>query len=259
MKAIYTIIDDKVYRINQSTGIPSTLKNRYSSSVSKTYDRRCQQLCVYLEINGLRECDIKANSEKYTELTSKLLLDKTTKIESLENTYKIFVDYTIYRNSVEHEHSCVIKSLTADDVILPLGINESNECCYIRAKDFNINLEFLITDILPIGIMQPSSKEYVLKINNIILFQEISPELHESIESTPYKYGSATIQTSLENSFTIYSTKAEGMDISEFACDGSVRKLIIHAHILLGNYTTVYDDSTITAILTENATKPEED
>ena len=255
MKAIYTKVGNDVYRINQGTFIPTNMVLK-SPGVSSNLalDTANKNITQNIYINNLQSPGVKSNAELVYELKDFLREKQITEIKTIQNFFKVYIDYTVHEDGREIEHSAVVRPIKPIDKIVCLGVATNDECVYRRVKTFNSTVEFRLKNSLPYGIMSSPKKSYVLKIHSISIFQDFSkePEIHNSVYENPYRVGSSTMQHSVDNMKMIYSTENEGIDIQEISSIYIPRTLSINLEMVLADYVVVYNDQTITDILIEN-------
>ena len=255
MKAIYTVINNNVYRVNQNTSIPSSLTFRSSgASTVLNVDPRAKAVDQHIIINTLKKPGTKSNSEMYEEMINYLKDSAITEVKVIQNFFKIYVDYTMFEDGREIEHSAVVKPIKPLDKVALLGVATNNECVYRRVKTFDPKLNFKVRSSLPFGIMQDKKSRYQFKINNIAIFQDFNSrnEIHESTYEVPYAMAASTIQANLNNMVMIYATQNEGIDIQPINLDFVPRVLEVSLEIILANYIVAYDNDSIDDIIREN-------
>lgn len=256
MKAIYTTVNGKVYKINQSTKVPMTiLRNASHCSSTVSINQAMKTATINVGINTLERPGTKSNKEKYNELVSYLKEKEITEIDNIQNRFKIYIDYSIFDEKKEIAHSIVIRPVEPVESAILLGVGTNNECIFRRVKLLNQDVEFQISSATPFGIMQERKCEFVLKVNNIAIYQDFCPlldDVHESVYQTPYGLNSVTIASSLENMSMIYSTETAGIDISEMVLSFAPRTVTVSLNLILSNYIVVYNDATIDEIIQEN-------
>ena len=240
MKAIYTVINNNVYRVNQNTSIPATLTFRSSgASTVLNVDPKSKAVDQHIVINTLKKPGTKSNSELYEEMINHLKEASITEVNMIQNFFKIYVDYTMFEDGREIEHSAVVKPIRPLDKVALLGVATNNECVYRRVKTFDPKLNFRVRSSLPFGIMQDRKSRYQFKINNIAIFQDFNSrkEIHESTYEVPY---------------SMAATQNEGIDIQAIDLDFVPRAIEVSLEIILGNYIVAYDHDSIDDILKEN-------
>ena len=133
MKSIYTKIGDKFYKINQETQPPSVLNKVVpGTSTSVKVDGNNRYIGQIININTLEGPDTKSNSELYKELTTWITDKKIKSIDTLQNYYKVYIDYSVYQDNAEIEHSQIVRPLDVEDTAVILGVNKDNETVYRR-------------------------------------------------------------------------------------------------------------------------------
>lgn len=255
MKAIYTVINNNVYRVNQKTSLPTSMTFKPSgASTVLNVDPRAKVIDQHITINTVKKPGTLSNSEMYDEMINHLMSKEITEVKMIENFFKIYIDYTMFEDGREIEHSTVIKPIKPIDKVALLGIATNNECVYRRVKTFDPKINFRVRNTLPFGIMQDKRSRYTFKINNIAIFQDFNSrnEIHESTYEVPYGMASSTIQANLNEMVLIYATHNEGIDIQEINLDFVPRVVEVSMDIILGNYIVAYDHDAIDDILKEN-------
>lgn len=258
MKAIYTKIDDKVYKINQNTGKPLDLTYKPSGVTSTLQiDPSNKFVKQLLQINTLESTNIKSNGQLFKELSDYIKEKKLTEIDTIQNYFKVCIDYMVFYNNKEIEHAQVIRPIECVDKAILLGVGTNNECVYRRVKTFNPKIDFRMRDPLPHGIIEHSKGNYILKINNISVFQSLKEfnEVHNSIYEVPYRIPSSVINADLDNTVMVYSSSNTGVDIQEIRLNFMPRHIEVSLDMVLTNYTVVYNDTDISNILIENIEK----
>lgn len=255
MKAIYTVLRGKVYKVNQNTDIPNTLTQKTPGvNTTVSTDANTKAVTQFVNINTLETPSTKTNRERYEELVNYLKKEKITNIKSIQNNFKIYVDYTVYEGNEQIERSAVIKPIDPTDMILPLGVATNSETVYRRVKTFEPSVEFKLRRELPFGIMSPKKKQYTLKINDVCIFQDLvcPKEVHNSIYETPYSIGSETLNHNLSGSAMIYSLHNEGIEIQPIRLNFAPSIITVKFDITLCNYIVAYNDVDIEKILLDN-------
>ena len=255
MKAIYTVINNNVYRINQNTSIPTSLTFRSSgASSTMNVDPRAKAVEQRIIVNTLKKPGTKSNSEMYNELLDYLKRTSVTEVKEIQNFFKVYIDYCMFEDGREIEHSAVVKPIKPIDKIAPLGVATNSECVYRRVKTFEPKINFRVRCSLPFGIMQEKKSHYQFKINNIALFQDFNSrkEIHESTYEVSYPMASTTIQANLNDMVMIYATQNEGIDIQEIDLNFVPRTIDLSLEFILADYIVAYDNSVIDNILKEN-------
>ena len=256
MKAIYTKIGDKFYKVNQETRIPSVLNKLVpGTSTSVKVDGNNKYIGQIININTLEGPDTKSNSELYKELTDWITDKKIKSIDTLQNYYKVYIDYSVYQDNAEIEHSQIVRPLDVEDTAVILGVNKDNETVYRRVKSFNPKIDFRLRNPLPHGITQSSKCRYRLKINNVGIFQEKNETVnvrHNSVYDVPFYIPSSVMNTTLDESVLVYSSYNLGVDIQDIDLDYIPRVIEISMFITLTNFVAVYDDLKIEELVNQN-------
>ena len=256
MKSIYTKIGDKYYKINQDTNIPSILnKSLNGTSTSVKIDSNNKYIGQIININTLEGPDTKSNSELYTEFIDWIKTKNIKSIDTLQNYYKVYMDYSVYQDNAEIEHAQLVRPLDVEDTAIILGVNRANETVYRRVKSFNPKIDFRLRNPLPHGITQSSKCRYRLKINNIGIFQEKNEPAdihHNSTYDIPFYIPSSVMNTTLDESVLVYSSYNLGVDIQDIDLEYIPRIIEVTMLITLTNFVVVYDDLKIQELIKAN-------
>lgn len=258
MKAIYTTINNKVYRIIQDVNAPITdVKPILSNGISLTCDSSQKLVNAIFYLTDWSSVGVKTNKENATDFITYLEDEGITEINNLQDRFTVSVDYTLYNGDMkEIEHSVVIKPIKSKDFIYPLGINEENECVYRRIKQLTGSVDWIITDKLPYGIICNKSNESIIIINDVCIYQDKHEdedvENHQSIYGQSYNCTSCTINTALENKVLVYSSKSSGFEFTPIRNKFNPRTITMDLTIDLTNLIVIYDHTTINKIITQN-------
>ena len=255
MKAVYTIIEDTLYKVNQPSYIPYHVMRTTDNHSSLTYDEGNKKVKVNLWLDFFNDKNVKTNKAMYQEMVSALKYHLITQIDTIQNFYKMTVDYSLFtKNGKELEHSITAQNIKPVDAIVPLGIAKNNELVYRFVKKFEKQIDFRFKDGLPYGIMRQPHDKFILKINNINIYQDTDTveERHKSMEERPFKYGSHTIESSLEYTRLVFSSKEQWIEYTPIELNYIPRLIEFGVEILLDNFIVVYDDNEISKILKEN-------
>ena len=258
MKGIYTIFNDKVYRINQDTSVPlSDIQRVSGNSMAVTEDSTAKTTIADIYLTDFVPATAKSNKEKYEEFVQYLTDKEVKEIGLLQDAFFISVDYTVYNaEEKEIEHSVVIRPMRVKDFIYPLGVNSENECVYRRFKHLTTYVEWMITNKLPYGIMCKKNPKTYLKINDITIWQDkvLNTDEHNSIYSQPFNKNrcTCTIDSSLENKVPVFSTKTEGIELQEIVNNFQPRVIGLTVNLDISNIIVVYDTKTIDDIINRN-------
>lgn len=258
MKSIYTVLNEKLYKINQDVSIPEhTTYRKPGSSSSLNIDQANKRVVQSILINTIETVDLKSNAQRYKEMVEFLKNKEITEVNTIQNYFKVCIEYTLFRNGKEIEHSQVIRPMSAEDNAMLLGVATNNECVYRRVKRFNPKINFKLMDTMPFGIMNQSCGSSVLKINNIAIFQCLNEfkEVHNSTYCVSYDIPSSVVNSSVEDSVLIYSTVNAGIDFQEMNLKFIPRIIEVSLDIILTNYVVAYNDTDINNIIIENIEK----
>lgn len=263
MKAIYTIVNGCIHKINQDTSVPKnivTMPYTPYTHTSASLDEGSKTVGANIWINTLdSQENTKSNSELYNEMIMYMKENKITHYDQLVNNFTIYIDYSICDlMGKELDHSVMIRGISPIDALYPLGVNEENECVYRRVKVFKPKIEFALKSNLPYGIMGTGKSNYRIYINDIMIFQNYGTAdancccgSHNSNESNAYTYGSHTIASSLDNKAQVYSSDRDGLVIAPIEVNFAPRKVVINFEITLSDYIVVYDSLTVDKVIEE--------
>ena len=267
-KAIFTILNGRVFKISQSTEIPSILTTIPSQNkVTTNTDDHLKTVTETVTISNMDSSCVRTNAERYKAMCDYLKKMEVTELNTISNKYQVYLDYAICANGCELTHSVAIKPIDAKDAALLLGVATNNELVYRRVKLFENKISFGINNPLPLGIMDSQKKNYRFKINDITIYQDLSTltaeNLHNSIYENPAckscdpcgNCGHSTVNDSLLGYAAVFSTSASGMSISDIDIDFVPRKIIVDLRITNGEYTVAYDDTEIFNIIKDNIEK----
>lgn len=255
MKAIYTRVGNHVYKIVQSTLVPANLVIKGPGASSNLeFNNTNKQVTQNVYINNLQIPGTKSNAELVRELKDFLKEKGITEIKPIQNYFKVLIDYSAYEDGKEIEHSSVVRPVKAEDKVILLGVATNDELVYRRVKNFKGGVDFRLKSALPHGIMETPKKNYVLKVNNICLFQDFNAEkeIHKSCYENAYNVNATLIQHSLDDMKMVYSTEGEGIELQAIVSNYIPRCLSINLDIVLADYIVVYNDEEINKILIDN-------
>lgn len=255
MKSVYTIIDNTVYRIVEHVSEPtelSTLPAGNSAALNISEPNR--DVTQIVKLNTLKREHVISNAQLVKNMITKLKTDKTTEINTIQNFFKIYVDYTVYQNGREIDHSGLIRPVEPIEKAILLGVSKSNELVYRRVKYFDHLMEFGIKNSLPFGIMRNANYHYSVRINAIAVFQgtDTSHDYHASEYCNSYKIPSASIDSDVKDMLVVYNTENENIAFDPIELSYLPRKLAIKLELVLSDYAVVYDDSIINTVLADN-------
>lgn len=255
MKAFYKKIDSRYYKINQSNvRTPANISRMGTTHTSVSCNCSADTVGIHVWVETMDKQHPPTNRKLVGEMKEFLKENLVTQIDTLEDNYKVYLDYTILdTNGNQVEHSVSLMDVMPIDAIRPLGINCYDELIYRQVKILKPQFNLVLTRNIPFGIMQTKTGSCEFQINDIIILQEFAQN-----DNTPsmycgcYKYGSSTIQSTLENMMTIYSTKNEGIVIEGIGFSQVPRRINIDLEFSLSDEIIVYDDGQIDAIIEEN-------
>lgn len=259
MKAIYTRIGNSIYQLNQDTNVPYTVCNNTAGiNATVNIDPSNHYISQNVFINTLKtpSGQTLSNREMYEQMV-RFIKDKLiTEIPLIQNTYKVYIDYSVFEGGREVDHSAVIRPVTPEDSAILLGVTTNNETVYRRVKHFKPRVEFSLKNALPYGIMAAPRTSYMFRINSLCIFQDFSkrPEMHPSTYCNAYTIhpSSQTIQHGVESMTMIYSSSDEGIVFNPVETGFSPRRIQVMIDIILADYIVAYNDEEINQILDEN-------
>ncbi len=258
MKAIYTSIGDTIYQIEQDTTAPiRDVKLLNKNLVNLTTDVTQKTVSATMYFTDWVNTGIKSNKENATDLIN-YIKDKTiVQIDKIQSVFTVAIDYSLCNSEgQEIEHSVVIKPMQNIDFIYPLGVMEDNECVYRRFKRLTANIDWVITNKLPYGIICTKNQKTIININSVSIyidrFENEDVNNHPSIHGQSYNRRSCTINTALENKLLIYSTSDEGYEISPIINEFNPRIIELNLTVDLTKFIVIYNDATINQLLADN-------
>lgn len=256
MKAIYTVLNNKIYRISQDTSEPKVLANAPTSERSVvSSDKALKKMSASVFLNTMETENVKSNKELYNMMINTIRSHEITEIPTIYNRYMILIDYQLFDSSCEICHNVVTKPIDYKDAALLLGVATNNELVYRRVKLFNPVIEFATANQLPLGIMKPADTNYHFKINDISIYQDTSsvPDCcHNSVYCTPYSINAcSTVIDSLSDYICIYSTSANGMQISDIDIDFVPKTIDLNINLTMAGIIVAYNDAEVTAVIQE--------
>ena len=255
MKAIYTINNDKVYRINQNTAIPTSLTFKApGSSVTMKEDVYNKEATIFVSVNTLVKPNTKSNKELYNELVKFIKDRMITEVPFIQNNFKIVIDYAVFVDGKEVEHQQVMKPVEPLDKIYPLGVATDDELVYRRVKTFNPKFHFQTTRNLPYGITCDKKKRYAFQINDISVYQDYSdrPEVHHGTYDVSYPVGADTLKAALCQMVPIFSTYKAGIVFTVSEMNYIPVNFVVDLDLILANLIVAYDSRNIDNLLKDN-------
>ena len=257
MKAIYTKIFNKYYRLDQDTSIPKELIMEdpgVNSSVMITPNNKHVRQSIV--INTIDMSIVKSNKEEYKSMIKYISDNKITDMPRVPDAYKVYIDYSVFQDDKEISHDCVIRPVHAVDKIFPLGVSTSSETVYKRVKEIKEELSFSAKIPVPHGIKEKCSHDakFKIKVNNIIVYLDMfgNFESHESTYETPYGGNTSVVAGNLDTMIPIYSTDTEGYDFGPANAYFKPRTISIGIKIILSNFIVAYNDEEINNLILEN-------
>ena len=255
MKALYEIVGDKVYLLNQLPETPGTIATIPDNYSEVSTDTVAKVLKIHSYLNAIETGTAISNKEAYDAIVTKLNDEKIKEIKNIQNRFKLYIDYSIIDSTLcEVEHSIKIVPLQPIDALYPLGVSQDNETVYRQVKIFKPNVEFKVSPAMPYGIINTKKSSFRFQVNNIAVYQDFNSVLddHPSIYNRPFIYGSETVESSLENMAIIYSTVNEGVAFQPVLIPFTQGRVIVSPEIVLSNLVLAYSKEAIDNIIEKN-------
>lgn len=257
MKSIYTEIGGQYYQMNQQTSIPVEMIRPDAGINSKiVVDAGDKRLTQEITINTMQATGIKSNKELYCRMIKRLKKAYITDMPVLPNFFKMYIDYTLFDNEREIDHSCIIRPIKPEDKILPLGVATNNETLYRRVKDLHQTVEFRTRVPIPVGITNKGTCKgrYSMKINNIIIYLDTygDKDHHESTYENPYGGNTSTLLGSLDTLIPVFSTDAEGYDFDTTSVGFLPRVVKLDVDVILTHFIVAYTSDEVDKIIQDN-------
>lgn len=257
MKAIYTKVGDSYYKLDADTTTPSNIiGNDSGTSSSITTEVANRTFAQTMTLNSLEGGELMSNKELYDEFITYLKENEITSLKTIPASYKLYIDYSMYYNGKEIEHSSVMQPVGYTDMIYPLGVSKDNETVYRRISQINKSLEFRLKVNIPHGISQSISttQKYGFKINNVSLYYDTlnGADDHESTYCNGYNGAHDIIPSSQETLIKAYSTADEGYNFAVANINYFPRKIVLNVKIILGNLIVAYSDEEVESIIGGN-------
>lgn len=262
-KVVYALIGGTYYKLDQNPNVPERCVKNISNSVSYVERPNLDELELKVNLSTIDPQTTNSNREECNIMKSVLrACPNIREIQVIPNRYKMKLTYSILDNSRRFiDSSSTMRDVSAEDVLLALGVNNANEALYRRVKYFNPNFKFLVRNIVPYGIMQNAKKDYTFLITDISLYQQTVPEnmgenLHLSTYDNPYSVCSPCMNEPLEDMLLLYSSKNEGIVYEPVKISYVPRSVYVNITFMKDGYLSFYNESEIQTILDENASKP---
>lgn len=257
MKAIYTKIKNKYYRINQDTKIPTAITARVPGANSSVrIDTNNKIITQYVSVNTLRHPGTKTNRELVNKMKEELLHRCVTEIDTIPNFYKIHIDYSIFVEGCEIDHNVQIKPIQHSDVAILLGIGTNDEDVFRRVKSFHTTVDLRMRNKVPYGVTAKKNSDVILKINDVSIYQATKEQscgcAHQSIYETPFSVNSSTVRSDLDEMIMVYSSNFDGVEFEDLNIPFVPNKVELIFDMILTNFMVVYDNKTIEEILKYN-------
>lgn len=256
MKAIYKKVGNQYYQVNRNLRTPINITRMTHTHTALSCGCNSDSIGVHVWVETMDRVHPPTNRKLANTMLKDLKENMVTQIDTLENAYKVYMEYSILnKDGKELEHSVAVTSVSPTEGIRPLGVNCNNECIYRQVDLLKANFDMTLKSTIPFGIMNKRPGYTVLNIHDIVVLQEASQsDRTPSMYGECYRYGSPTIQATLENMINIYSTRNEGIILEGIELNQLPRKITVDVDISLADSIVVYDNEVITHILEENYT-----
>ncbi len=253
VKAIYTHIQDKYYRVNQETINPTNIVRMPRTHAQMSTDEDAKVVSSSIWINTLDGRDVCSNKELYDEMIQYLLDKQVKEIKTIQNHFVMFCDYTVFNERGEEvNHNTFTQKIDPVDHIYNLGVNQESELVYKQVKVFNSDIALVVKNEYPMGIMKNSCKvRYSLHINDISIYQDLNysdSDVHKSTGKNSYPISSV-----LNTMVKVYSTFDNGIAIAAVEIPFIPRKIVLDLNFILDDLIVVYDNKNVMDVLRANA------
>ena len=244
-KAIYTKVDGKYYRVNQSTDNPNRVVRMPRTHSQMNTEDAAKVVKSTIWINTLDGKEVFSNKELYDEMIAYFNDQDIVDIDIIENNFLMCCDYSVFdENGKEINRNIFTRHLKPSDAIYNLGVNSVSELVYKQVKIFNEEVALNVKNEYPMGIMRNSSKiRYRLVINDISVYQDLihsESDVHNSWDKNSFPLSSA-----LENMVKVYSTYDNGIAIAAVEIPFIPRKIVLEFNLTLDDLIVVYDNQKI--------------
>ena len=258
-KTIYERIGTTYYKVLQDTKTPKLIQPyRKRMGCSLETDVNSKVATEYVDLNNLEVPRTRSNRENYNKLLLDLEIYEVKEMDNLQNQFSVYIDYSLYTNRTEIEHSIVMQPIKPVDKVLPLGVGCNSECVYRRIKNFSKVIEFKTrTSTVPYGMMNGITRDgrevFTFKINDISIYQNKTPRVvHKSTYSNPYNIGVNVLENSKESQILVYSTAKEGIKFEYVHLKFNPRIFKLVLDISLANFIVAYTDEEVNKIMKNN-------
>lgn len=254
MKALYTIIDNTLYKVDQIPRNPFIIAKNMENKSTLSFDDGRRQVSLNVWLDSFNTNDVKTNKAMYYEMIEGIKENEITSIPTIQNSFKMTIDYSLFtKTGKEIDHSVSVQTIDPVDAILPIGIAKNNELVYRFVKVFKKKINFRFKDSIPYGIMKKPFDKYILKINQISIFEDTNTEeeIHKSLEERPFRAGSQTVSSSLEFTKLVFSSVDAGVEYYPIELTYIPRLINFNMEIMLSEYIVAFDESDVEKALTE--------
>jgi hypothetical protein len=219
-------------------------------------DTVAETVSEHIYINNMDTTEIKSNKELYNQMCDYLRRACVTEIDTLQDRYKVYIDYTIIDQcNATDNHQIAINDMTAENVAILLGVGANNELVYRQGRFLSTEIEFAISNVLPIGIMKRKAGSVKFRVNDLVIYQDgstLDKDSHNSIQCCCYEPKTTTIISALENYVPVFSAINSGIIFENLICNFNPRKIKLDIKFIYSDLIVAYDDKEVNDIITEN-------
>lgn len=271
-KGFFGIFNDKLFMIHEPMDISCVVKDT-GNQVRERIEG--STFIPEIFISNVEE-NVSTNGEMCYSTLAKIEKEKITELPVLHNRYRMLVDYQLYD---EHEHriideGIITKPIEAINAMIPLGLDtETDELVYRVVKKISSRIVLMYKEEVPYGIMKERRSSLSLRINRIEIQQVVdySKDIELLPIKHPYDHHNKCHNSHLhyhhypnrkpydenpikfrEEFFTIYDSRAEGLDFSVINITMYPKKIIFDMQVLLNNYFFISDAHNIFSLIADN-------
>lgn len=260
MNSTYIIKNDKVYKINipqEILELSVSLKRGISSNLE--IDKVNKRVVSNIFVNSTPEI-FKSNKVKVDELKKYIKKNNIKDIETLQDTHKAVINYTIFINDKESETGQIVKPIKCESKAILLGISENDELLYRKVREFTFDSVFTILHSTPYGINKNINDKFSIKINNISIYSSKFEfrENHKSLDGIRFETDSLVPKACTDDSVCIYSSREDNIDFNPIETNFDPRYIDINYSFIIEDYIELHDGNVISQLLLENNNKIKE-
>lgn len=265
MLTLYGFFGNKVYRLRRQ---PETKTRMLTSFPSSTYiqEKTCQKSVVAcVKINTMDFYKEESNQTLYQKLIEFIKESKTTGIDTLYNSFKIALDYTITKNPgnalADTSGGMRYIQMNAEEANVLLNMDVSTNELPYRIAGY-LQRQFVIDKITntTYGVMDPKPSAVDFKINNIQVLANLADatsdyylqNLSPSCQDTTFGRSSGTVKNIEEHSVVLFDASSFNMEFPLQRIPYLPETICVDVEILLNQYCAVFNDSAIWQAISEN-------